>query len=254
VALYQVGESEYVSQELNRAFGDNENNALDPGYAALSRIFGIPNLELRASEKTAATGTKLTGLFPIPPYRPQNGWRVDPALMLSIVRIESRFQGTSTTSPVGAQGIMQIMPATAKHLGGASAYTKLNDPAYSLELGQKYVQELLDSMGGNLVSLAASYNAGPGNLTRWMDTRGGNRQDPLLFIESIPAAETRFYVKRLIAYNWMYRRRLGLDSKSLSDTAAGGWPIYSTTEATLSLTAPPVSASSLRMIDARPAN
>jgi soluble lytic murein transglycosylase-like protein len=253
VALYQIGQSEYVIQELNRAFGDNDDNSLDPAYAALARLFGIPNLELRASEKSAASGTKLTGLFPIPPYRPTNGWRIDPALMLAIVRIESRFQSLSTTSPVGAQGIMQIMPATAKHLGGANAYAKLDDPSYSLELGQKYVQELLDSMNGNLVSMAASYNAGPGNLTRWLDTRGGNLQDPLLFIESIPAAETRFYVKRLIAYAWMYRRRLGLESQSLSDTAAGNWPRYSASEAALTLTSPSVSASSLRLIDSQPA-
>lgn len=248
VALYQLGRSDDAAQELNHAFGENENNALDPGYAALSRIIGVPNLELRASEKSIASGVKLTGLFPIPPYQPENGWKVDPALILAFVRIESRFQAQAT-SPVGAQGIMQIMPATAKHLDGAKAYSKLGDPSYSLQLGQKYVQELLDSMGGNLVSMAASYNAGPGNLARWLDTRGGDRQDPLLFIESIPSAETRFYVKRLIAYDWMYRRRLGLDSQSLTDTAAGNWPLYSNSDAALSMSQPAVTAPGIRMLN-----
>ena len=248
VALYQVGRGDDAVDELNRAFGDNEDSALDPAYAALARIIGSSNLELRASEKSAASGTKLTGLFPVPTYQPQAGWQVDPALLLAIVRVESRFQ-TRATSPVGAQGVMQIMPATAKHLGGASAYAKLGDPSYSLELGQKYVQELLDSMGSNLISVAASYNAGPGNLSRWLDTRGGDRRDPLLFIESIPSAETRFYVKRVIAYTWMYQRRLGLDAQSLTDAAAGNWPMYSTKEASLALSSTPVQGPTMRMID-----
>ncbi len=248
VALYQIGQTEYAGFELNRAFGDNDNDALDSAFAALSRIIGVPNLELRASERAAAAGTKLTGLFPVPPYVPGNGWRVDPALVLAIARIESRFQARAT-SRVGAQGLMQIMPATARHLGGANASAKLGDPSYSLELGQKYIQELIDSMGGNLVSVAASYNAGPGNLTRWLDTRGGDRSDPLLFIESIPSAETRFYVKRVIAYDWMYRRRLGLESQSLTDTAAGNWPVYVTNEAALSLQPSSVTGSTMRMIN-----
>ena len=250
VALHQLGRDDDAAQELNHAFGENDNNTLDPAFAALSRIIGVPNLELRASEKSIATGVKLTGLFPVPPYKPENGWQIDPALILAFVRIESRFQAQAT-SPVGAQGIMQIMPATAKHLDGPKAYAKLGDPAYSLQLGQKYVRELLDSMGGNLVSMAASYNAGPGNLARWLDTRGGDRQDPLLFIESIPSAETRFYVKRLIAYDWMYRRRLGLDSQSLTATAAGNWPVYSDTDAALSMSQPAVNLPALKMINDR---
>ncbi|HKY17789.1 MAG TPA: hypothetical protein VJL82_02560, partial [Rhizomicrobium sp.] len=53
---------------------------------------------------------------------------------------------------------------------------------------------------------------------------GGN--DPLLFVESIPVAETRSYVKRLMLYHWLYRRRFGQDAQSLQETASGGWPIY----------------------------
>ena len=53
---------------------------------------------------------------------------------------------------------------------------------------------------------------------------GGN--DPLLFVESIPVAETRSYVKRLMVYHWLYRRRFGQDAKSLDETARGQWPIY----------------------------
>ena len=62
-------------------------------------------------------------------------------------------------------------------------------------------------------------------MNRWLATKAG-KDDPLLFVESIPVAETRYYVKRLMEYHWMYRRRLGQDAKSLDETARGHWPIY----------------------------
>lgn len=83
-------------------------------------------------------------------------------------------------------------------------------------------------MNGNLVELAAAYNAGPGALTRWMGTRGPMMQDPLLFIESMPAGQTRDYVKRVLTYYWMYSRRTGEDAPTLDETAKGNWPKYRT--------------------------
>jgi soluble lytic murein transglycosylase len=60
---------------------------------------------------------------------------------------------------------------------------------------------------------------------RWRNTKAGGN-DPLLFVESIPVAETRSYVKRLMLYHWLYRRRFGQDAQSLQETASGQWPIY----------------------------
>ena len=62
-------------------------------------------------------------------------------------------------------------------------------------------------------------------MDRWRNTKAGG-DDPLLFVESIPVAETRSYVKRLMLYHWLYRRRFGQDAKSLDETASGQWPIY----------------------------
>jgi hypothetical protein len=62
-------------------------------------------------------------------------------------------------------------------------------------------------------------------VTRWLATKAG-KDDPLLFVESIPVAETRSYVKRLLLYHWLYRRRFGRDAASLDATARGDWPIY----------------------------
>jgi soluble lytic murein transglycosylase-like protein len=241
VALWQVGESEFVGPELNRAFVDN-NERLDPAMAALARGIGVPNVELRASEKSAARGLLLTGLFPVPPYSPDGGYRIDSSLVLAFARIESRFQ-VSATSPVGARGLMQIMPATAKRLGVSDPET-LNNPSTALAAGQKYIEILLDQLDGNLLHLGGAYNAGPGSVSRWRSTKAGSN-DPLLFVESIPVAETRSYVRRLMAYHWLYRRRFGQDAVSLEETARGQWPIYR--PAPTAAAAPPVNANGLRL-------
>ena len=223
VALYQVGENDFTGPELNHAFVDNVE-ARDPAMAALARDIGVTNVELRASEKSVAQGMLLTGLFPVPPYAPEDGYHIDSSLVLAFARIESRFQN-GATSPVGARGIMQIMPHTANQVGGKGAADQLYDPSYSLSLGQRYIADLLQHLNGNLLELGGAYNAGPGAVNRWLVTKAG-KDDPLLFVESIPVAETRNYVKHLMEYNWMYRRRLGQDAKSLDETARGQWPVY----------------------------
>ncbi|MBV9330732.1 MAG: lytic transglycosylase domain-containing protein [Alphaproteobacteria bacterium] len=224
VALYQIGDREDAVVELNRAFGETDP-ALDATFAAIARKLDVPNLELRASESCASRGVMLTGLFPVPGYRPDGGYRIDPSLVLAFARVESRFQAEAT-SPAGAKGVMQLMPATAERLAGASAPQHLYDASYNLAIGQRYLEELLAKLNGNLFELAAAYNAGPGALTRWVGTKSAAMDDPLLFVESMPVAETRAYVKRMMTYHWMYRRRMGRDAKSLDETASGQWPNY----------------------------
>jgi soluble lytic murein transglycosylase-like protein len=223
VALWQIGENDYVGPELNRAFVEN-SDALDPAMAALARAIGVTNVELRASEKSVSHGLLLTGLFPVPPYQPEGGYTIDQSLILAFARIESRFQN-GATSPVGARGIMQIMPKTAELVGGKGAADQLYDPAYAMSLGERYIAQLLRSLDGNLMKLGGAYNAGAGAVNRWVATKAG-KDDPLLFVESIPVAETRSYVKRLMEYHWMYRRRFGEDARSLDETARGAWPVY----------------------------
>lgn len=245
VALWQVGETETLAAEMDRALA-----AIDlkqgPAFAALARRLDLPNLELRACETAASRGVMLTGLFPVPRYTPPGGYAIDPSLVLAFTRAESRFQANAV-SGAGARGLMQIMPGTAAHMDGAMPSDKqLEDPSYNLGLGQRYLKELLGQLDGNLVELAAAYNAGPGSLTRWIGTRSAMLDDPLLFIESIPAAQTRNYVKRVLTYYWMYSRRNSEDAPSLDDTATGKWPKYH------SDTAPIADAASepLRLTDA----
>jgi soluble lytic murein transglycosylase len=227
VALWQVGQTKDLAGEMDRAL-----TAIDlrqgEAYAALAHRLDLPNLELRACETAAARGLMLTGLFPVPRYKPVSGYQVDPSLVLAFTRAESRFKSDAVSNK-GARGLMQIMPGTAAYKSGAAvSEQQLDDPSYNLDLGQRYLSELLGQVNGNLVELAAAYNAGPGALTRWMGTRGTMMQDPLLFIESMPAGQTRDYVKRVLTYYWMYARRTGEDAPTLDETAKGNWPKYRT--------------------------
>src|SRR5215472_6610600 len=256
VALYQIGYRDDAADELSRAFGESDPR-FDATFAALAHKIDAPNLELRASETCASRGIMLTGLFPVPGYRPEGGYRIDPSLVLAFARIESRFQ-TEVTSPAGAKGLMQLMPGTAARLAGSGTSGRLYDASYNLSLGQRYIEELLVQLNGNLFKLAAAYNAGPGALARWTGTKSNTLDDPLLFVESMPVSETRAYVKRMMTYHWMYRRRMGRDAKSLDETAGGDWPIYnpSSSASPFPSTIPPAPAmpTSAVVSDARPSS
>ena len=237
VALWQIGHTDAVEAELARAFGQISPD-LDPAFAALARNLGVPALELRAAE-TAAPTVRLTSLYPVPPYQPKGGYALDQAVVLAFARQESRFE-PSALSKAGARGVMQIMPATAATITHDPSLAgrnkgRLDDPVYSLTLGQDYLIDLIGRQNGNLFSIAAAYNAGEGNLSKWQSLREGD-SDPLLFIETIPLAETRDYIKRVMTNMWMYRRRLGEPATGLDDAASGAWPTY--TEAGTASSAP----------------
>jgi soluble lytic murein transglycosylase-like protein len=228
VALWQVGESEVIDRELARALAEIPE-PLDPAFAGLARMLNATSMELRAAELCAHRGIFLTSLYPLPSYAPAGGYRLDRAMLLAFARQESRFD-VDATSRAGARGLMQLMPATAVAVADDPSLARgnrarLDDPSYSMALGQDHLRDLLDRQNGNLLSLAAAYNAGGGNLSRWMEALEGNN-DPLLFIESLPAAETRDYIKRVMMNLWMYRIILGEHADGLDETAAGTWPTY----------------------------
>jgi soluble lytic murein transglycosylase len=140
----------------------------------------------------------------------------EPALVLGVIRQESSFDGT-TISPVGARGLMQIMPATgaqtAKKLGlPVSVPALVLDPAYNMKIGSAYLRELLDQFAGAVPLVVAGYNAGPGRVGEWLRTHGDPRQggvDMIDWIELIPFAETRNYVQRVIENQVIYRAKRG---------------------------------------------
>lgn len=167
-------------------------------------------------------------LYPVAPWKPQDGYRLDPALLHAFARQESRFKPTATNKTSGATGLLQILPRTArsvdKKLAGRDS-DALKNPAINLALGQKYLENLLERSDGDLFDAAIAYNAGPGNLAAWKD-RFAKIDDPLLFIEMIPYAETRAYVERVMANYWIYSLRMGTGVATLDAVAAGSPAIY----------------------------
>lgn len=140
---------------------------------------------------------------------------VDASLALSIARRESEFN-VGIGSPVGALGLMQVMPATAEEVAGnlGLPYSKARltgDWEYNATLGAAYLAYLAEQFGPTPVMIAAGYNAGPSRPRRWMDERGDPRlreMDVVDWIEHIPFRETRNYVMRVTESIPIYEARL----------------------------------------------
>lgn len=130
---------------------------------------------------------------------------LDPHLVAAVMREESAF-GAGAISRAGARGLMQLMPATARRVARSLALPDprpegLHAPSLNLTLGTAYLAQVLEDFGGNLYLALAAYNAGPQPVRRWREQTP--IADPDRFIEAIPYAETREYVKRVLA---SYRR------------------------------------------------
>jgi soluble lytic murein transglycosylase-like protein len=232
LALIQAGQSARAERELIGL--DASDPALGRALVAIATNAELPALSLRlASRLGPELSGKLDGaLYPVPPWTPPEGFAVDPALVYAIMRQESAFNADAT-SRAGARGLMQLMPATARFTASLDRVrgiekSALYDPEINVALGQRFLRYLLEhpEIEGNLFRLAVAYNAGPGNLTKW-DRTVRHNGDPLLFIESLPARETRGFVQRVLANLWIYRLRFGQPSPSLDALAAGEWPAYS---------------------------
>jgi soluble lytic murein transglycosylase-like protein len=236
LALLQLGQTARAEAELRQLWGKARSNAgLTRAMLAVATQAGMTRLssQLAAASQGADGRPRDFARFPLPPLRPQGGFRVDPSLLYALALQESRFDPRAVSS-AGARGLMQIMPATASFVAGdSSAAGRLHDPGFALEIGQRYLHHLarLDvTDGGNLIRVLAAYNAGPGNLSRWLPA-SGHRDDPFLFIEAIPFDETRDFVRRVLAYSWIYASRLGLPAPSLDELAAGSFPKFAGPEA-----------------------
>ena len=128
---------------------------------------------------------------------------------------------------------MQLMPRTATFVDGKNRYhrnghaDRLYDPQLNIELGQRYLSYLLSSemFDGDLLLALAAYNSGPATLKKWRK-EVDYRDDPLLFIESVPSRETRWFLRRVLTNLGVYRSRLGQEGLSLQSIVAGEWPHY----------------------------
>ncbi len=125
-------------------------------------------------------------------------------LLLAIARQESRFSPT-VASPVGAQGLLQLMPSTAAEMAGKElSNEQLRQPDLNAVLGARYLAFLLQQWDGNPWLVAASYNAGPGAAGSWVSPE--LEEDPELWTERIPYPETRLYTKKVLGNLWAYHQ------------------------------------------------
>jgi len=230
LALLQVGRTGLAEAELLRLRPDDRRVA--QAMVALADQAGLPGaaIQMALVHQPGPGAYYDAALYPVAPWQPVGGYRVDRALLNAIMREESRFDPRAI-SYAGATGVMQLMPQTAsavagQNLRGADGRQRLFDPAFNMMLGQRYVQDLLDWGGeGGLMRVLVSYNAGPLNASRWLEATG-HGGDPLLFLESIPLGQPREYTRHVLTSLWIYRHRLGQTAPSLDDLAAGAWPRY----------------------------
>ncbi|OXY83215.1 transglycosylase SLT domain-containing protein [Oceanimonas doudoroffii] len=144
---------------------------------------------------------------------------VEESTLFAIARQESAFY-EQARSPVGAGGLMQLMPATARetarkygirdYQGAADVYR----PEVNVQLGAHYFKELLQRYQGNRVAAIAAYNAGPGRINRWLANSGSRPLD--VWVENIPYRETRGYVQNVLAYSVIYQDKLGQQKRFLT--------------------------------------
>ena len=227
-ALLQVGETYHASRELRYLWKEHREEDR-PRLMALAASEHMAGLAFRIAGIMRDTShiNRYGGLFPIADFNTDAPIRVDPALLLAIMRQESGFNPRAQ-SWATASGLMQLMPATAAYIAGDRGYrnTKRHDlliPEINIRLGEDYILYLLNdtTIESNMIRLLTAYNAGPGNLRKWMK-KVNHRGDTLMLLESLPSRETRFYVKNVMTNLWIYRKRLGQDANEVASLAADG--------------------------------
>ncbi len=141
--------------------------------------------------------------------RHANAQSIDPYWALAVTRQESAFW-MGAESRVGARGLMQLMPATAKavarrHGVSLGSTASLSKPDLNIHLGTAYLGEMIQRFNGNQAYASAAYNAGPGRVNQWLQSRGELPLD--VWIETIPYDETRQYVQNVLSFRVIYRQQ-----------------------------------------------
>ena len=174
---------------------------------------------INTSERTK-TELDFDQRFPMPfrdaVVKRAQGISLDPAYVYGLIRQESRFI-MDARSGVGASGLMQVMPATAKWTAnkiGLSGFTadQINDRDTNITIGTAYLKLALDDLGGSMPMAAAAYNAGPGRPRTW---RNGPVLDAAIWAENVPFSETRDYVKKVLSNTTNYAAILTGQPQSL---------------------------------------
>lgn len=192
-------QSKMLRAIANGAMSDNDHVLI----AELAQSISRPDLGVMAGRRALSSGLSgyTNSSFPRVPVPEGHGFNW--TMIHAIARQESQFD-RQIVSSAGARGLMQLMPGTAQETAGkiGLSYTasSLNDTSYNIQLGSTYFRRMLDYYGGSYPLAVAAYNAGPGNVNKWLRANGDPRQggDIVQWIEDIPIFETRNYVQRVL--------------------------------------------------------
>ncbi len=214
IALGERPRVEPFLRQLGEAATTPTGMALAAAFAGqMGRIDIGVSIARRAATRDGIT--LVNAGYPVLPAVSLAATSVEPALIYGVIRQESNF-GAEAVSRVGARGLMQLMPATARTIAQKlklpySLDRLTSDPAYNLLLGHAYLGQVIDSFSGSYVMALAGYNAGPGRVRAWSANFGDPRDanvDVIDWIEQIPFTETRNYVQRVLEVAQIYHLRL----------------------------------------------
>lgn len=198
-------EEQFTDGVLRLGVGDN----LDGIYELSSLAWRDDATDLETFASLKQTSTYWQGVYPFPYSQLIQAWsqqyQLNPMLVTALIRQESRFEA-QIQSVAGAQGLMQVMPATADWIMGQTGQTDLalGDPEDNIRLGTWYLDYTHREYNNNSLFAVASYNAGPGNVASWIERFGFS--DPDEFVEQIPFGETQNYVESVFGGYWNYLR------------------------------------------------
>jgi len=199
-AIWLAGFPEYARLEAFKRIGEMSSSDI----LALSKL--DTHLAIRLAIRKYGYGSVVYSAIAFPkPFwntveRASNTYGISPALIYAVMRQESLFD-TYAISVAGAKGLMQLLDGTAQYMARKEGVRikSLFHPETNILLGVAYLRYLLDMWNGDLVRALASYNAGPTRVKDWNST-----EDVYLFIETVPIAETRNYVKRVLYNYYVY--------------------------------------------------
>ena len=208
--LYRIGLDPEAFREWVWAMRGLDDRSLNAA-AEVARQANVVDRAINTADRTLAIHD-FNQRYPVP-YRDgmaasAKQWNLDEAIVYSLIRQESRFVPVAR-SRVGATGLMQLMPATARWVAKQIPVDHykpemLQQPEVNIHMGSYYFRRVLTDLGHPMLATAA-YNAGPGRARRWRDERP---LEGAIYAETIPFNETRDYVKKVFANAWFYRNRL----------------------------------------------
>lgn len=194
--------------------------------AELNHQYNQPDTAVRAGKAGLFKGVLAPeAAYPVLMHPLSRQPEVERAFMLAITRQESEFN-PNARSPVGALGLMQFMPSTARaeaRLRGMPYEQSwlTTDPAYNMTLGGLHLDTLLKQFGGSYIMTAAAYNAGPSRPNQWVRDYGDPRTgqiDPVDWVEFVPFSETRNYIQRVLENIQVYRHRISGEDADIQIT------------------------------------